>query len=808
MRSELCTPTKRKYFSVRNYFVQYPNVLTRSSLNSSSLSKIFLNKQIENENSMFLHWHCNYGVLVYSFGENFYCFCSPAYYGDRCQYQNDFIGLILTVRRKSIRDHLFLFRIMIILLDQNMTSIYREQILYVSDCEKRYQIYLLYRNRLKLNYQNYSVRLDIYSIHRFDNTIHFRTSFYYTIPFTFLPVNRLLISLNISDEQPQMTFGDKFSCQNGKYYQYENLNKTYCRCNTGWFGKFCHLRHECNCSPQSICAELSCVCPLGKFGPLCYFPEKLTCKNIVCQHGGTCIPRDQRILEKDSQCVCTEEFEGQFCEKRRMRIIVSFDNVPIPSSLLVHYFISRESRNPDRLTSFKRISYMKIWLFYIRQYVKTTIIGSNKCPNIEDIFDHQIFQFHPLKRIKYYQLICQQNHRLKCFFDETQLCLCTKDNLADCFDFNHNGISLCDENNVCQNNGKCYVNDLKCPTKSLCVCQQCYHGTLCQFTTSGSVLSLDSIIGYHIQSYVQFSKQYFIIKLSTGITIVMATTGILSNVFAIMTFSRERVLELGCGFYLLSSSIASLSTMIIFVYKLLSLFVTQMELITNDSYLNVNCKMTNFLLKFLPTTVEWLNACVASERALSILLGIHFNKIKSKFWSKFTIGIVILINITSALHDPLNRRLLKDTEEQRIWCIADYSYSSWLNVYNAAVNIIHFIVPFVINCLSACIIITVTARNRSVIRTNQTYREHLTEQFQRHKHLLISSSVLVILGISRLIISYFSGCMKSARNPWLFLAAYFISFVPPMLTFPIFIIPSKSYRTEFYASIKYRHTTS
>jgi hypothetical protein len=48
-----------------------------------------------------------------------------------------------------------------------------------------------------------------------------------------------------------------------------------------------------------------------------------------------------------------------------------------------------------------------------------------------------------------------------------------------------------------------------------------------------------------------------------------------------------------------------------------------------------------------------------------------------------------------------------------------------------------------------------------------------------------------------LIISFLSGCMKSHRHPALFLAGYYISFVPPLLTFIVYILPSKTYKNHF-----------
>ncbi|CAF1536294.1 unnamed protein product, partial [Adineta ricciae] len=110
--------------------------------------------------------------------------------------------------------------------------------------------------------------------------------------------------------------------------------------------------------------------------------------------------------------------------------------------------------------------------------------------------------------------------------------------------------------------------------------------------------------------------------------------------------------------------------------------------------------------------------------------------------------------------------------------------------------------PFIINLVTAITIIFVAARSRATAHRQQTYQQHLKEQFHRHNHLIVSAMLLVVLATPRLIISYISGCMKSVRNTALYLSGYFISFIPPSLTFIVFVVPSKSYKTEFYAATK------
>ena len=114
----------------------------------------------------------------------------------------------------------------------------------------------------------------------------------------------------------------------------------------------------------------------------------------------------------------------------------------------------------------------------------------------------------------------------------------------------------------------------------------------------------------------------------------------------------------------------------------------------------------------------------------------------------------------------------------------------------------HFFVPFIMNIISSLIIIILSTKRRRSIEEGLTFYEILCEQIREHQHLLIAPFVLIMLLLPRLIISFVAGCMQSNRSPWLYLIAYLISFVPPMLTFIIFVLPSKLYKEEFRKTIK------
>jgi hypothetical protein len=206
---------------------------------------------------------------------------------------------------------------------------------------------------------------------------------------------------------------------------------------------------------------------------------------------------------------------------------------------------------------------------------------------------------------------------------------------------------------------------------------------------------------------------------------------------------------------------------------------------------------------------QWLNACVASERAYTVIMGARFDKKKSKKAAKFVIIILFIIIVLTCIHDPIYRHLIDEENDddnlRRTWCIVKYERS--LEIYNSAMHILHFFGPFMINLISSIILIKKKSRQQLMTHPEQTYREHLYGQYRQHKHLLTAPIVLVILALPRLIITFVSKCMQSANDSWLFLAGYFISFIPPMLTFVVFILPSKFYRKEFHKTVQQSRRT-
>ena len=374
--------------------------------------------------------------------------------------------------------------------------------------------------------------------------------------------------------------------------------------------------------------------------------------------------------------------------------------------------------------------------------LKIMLHPSHKCPHIRESVDKRISSFPRLRRVKYYHMVCKQQLSLPCFHDEeTLMCLCSEERHANCFHFDFNITYDCDGSNDCQNGAKCFYDNDECPIWTTCVCPECFFGSKCELSTKGFGLSLDIIL----------------------------SLGLLNS--------------------------------ILFTFKFIFLMLSQMAYVKNRTFLNINCISMDFLLRSYLTVSDWLNAIIAIERAVTIMKGTSFNKKKSRQTAPFILIMIVLIVFGSNVHDPIYRRLVEEEEDKRIWCIIQYD-SIFLESFNATMKVFHFILPFAINIVSALIIIIAAARQRASIQKQLSYKQHLKEQWRHHNHLLISSMVPILLAVPQLIISFLSGCMKSTRNPWLFLTGYFISYVPPLLTVVIYILPSDVYKKQFDTLIK------
>ncbi|CAF4144709.1 unnamed protein product, partial [Adineta steineri] len=392
---------------------------------------------------------CNSGLYVYyRLGANNYsslCFCPPNYYGDRCQYQNQRVSLTLTLA--TIRQPI-IYAIVVMLIEddndrQEINSYHQFTFVPLEHCGKFVNLYLLYSKHGKNNSKNYSIRIDAFN----KDSLTYLISWHLTIPFVFLPVNRISAFLTLPISR---TFDPKhctLQCHKGTCMRYHNEERFFCQCHSGWSGAQCNIPIDCNmCTPNSICIgsirnRSICVCPHGKFGSSCRL--QLVCPIGICKNNGRCIVIDERMIDESYRCFCSEQFFGTRCENVKHRIDIFFKNIETPLYLLAYIYtrIRFERSSPTfvilrKMTMFQsnitvysqdqfQMIIVKIdnryYLAVLRKFVSSNIVTSisppQRCVGIHELLPTKLLLLPRIQRLKSYHIPCQAHVNLQCFVD-------------------------------------------------------------------------------------------------------------------------------------------------------------------------------------------------------------------------------------------------------------------------------------------------------------------------------------------------------------------------------------------------------
>ena len=832
---------------LRQYFCSLPDNSLKVQLGYFALDESLTNQQPNKvpelkpiEQTFSYNFDCHRGYpLRFHFDPNrIICLCPLSYYGDYCQYQNQ--RVTLTLQFQTYADsRRTIFSIIVQLIDNTTQRIIHSSkkltYVYIKHCETKFNFYLTYSTRPKPSNRTYSIHIDIYE----KNNLAYRGSLFVPLKLPFLPMHRIASVLTI----PRNNQSSKVTCRpcvHGQCIKYaENTSEsTFCHCKPGWTGRDCSIPYNCTCALNLYCAGIEangrsiCICPLDRWGPRCL----LSNTNLGCLNNGQYVLiDDDMVSEKKFFCICPQGFIGDRCELENTKIIVSFDtkiDLTLADSMLVH-FIEMEKHNPVRNGStfqsiplyqneitirwshpfhvvFTELSNKDYYLVDVEKNynrsrtIYKTLSSSDRCGHMNEYVNSTIANFALIRRIKYYHVPCQKS--ISCFYDQDHFCLCQQfgsQRIANCFPFDTNLVHNCFKLSTCQNNGQCTQDDVHCPQTFRCACRNCSYGSLCQFKSSLFDLSLDGIIGYHIQPNVRLIHQPTIVKITLSFIIIIALVGIINGILCFIIFQSHETRKVGCGYYLYASTITSFLTSIMLILKFSILLQAQMGMITNRTFLNIQCYSFDYLLEVCLNMDRWLNGFVALERAFSVIKGIRFNQKKSVQIAKYAICCLTLVIIVSHIYDPIHRQLADDNSnenQERIWCIV--SYSSQLLSFNQFIHMFHFFLPFILNIISPLIIVISATKRRRNLHTDQLLHQILYEQIHQNRHLLISPCILIILSLPRLIISFLAGCMQTNSSPWIYLIGYLVSFLPSMLLFVIFVLPSKLYRDEFNKSIK------
>jgi len=217
----------------------------------------------------------------------------------------------------------------------------------------------------------------------------------------------------------------------------------------------------------------------------------------------------------------------------------------------------------------------------------------------------------------------------------------------------------------------------------------------------------------------------------------------------------------------------------------------------------------------------WLMGMVAIERVY-VTWYLKGTWLKSPRIAKRMMGAIIIGIMVCNIHELIYYQSIEDPKSLDInnstWCVT--SYPSGIATYNQVNIILNYILPFLINLLSTIIIMVLITRKRAIATTNKA--AHLKSEsnmrltmrtyvnlFSENKELILAPLVTMLpqlFALPQFILSFSLACQEFNINwqRYLLIISYFITYLPQVLSYKLYISPSSFYKDEFHATKLYK----
>ena len=628
-------------------------------------------------------------------------------------------------------------------------------------------------------------------------------------------------------------------------------SKSICLCPIDLYGPTCHLNHTC--VHRNPCGDNRGTCIFN--------PDALSQRDYLCQcrkeYFGEHCEIDSAILKIDFRNFSFLSIESNYIlssiiqlydvhnqtldiilkEKRVYQglpsniIEIYHNNYYLPPFGILKVYHQFHSTN----NFFVNLDQPNYFLLYstsknIRQMNITIEINkTNFCPNTSLAFSKNFSNLHDLSEqdrftsinfnqtqmIFQYHLLCSS---ILCFHDNDYFCQCDQYHHAECFRYNRK-IDQCNPS-PCLAGGQCLHGDQQNRTDFICLCPRCYYGSICQHNVKLFSFTIETLLTNDLHSTSIIVQRFFVVALII-IPIILFSIGLMNNMLCFVTFNRPQPLAVGIGHYLRIGSIINQLTLLLLVCKFLHIVFSMKGLIIHHSINTILCKSISYLLSCLCRMSYWLMGMVAIERVY-VTWFIKGTWLKSPRIAKRIIIAIILCILIFDLNEVIYYQSIEDPKASltmnSTWCVTSYSIA--VSTYNQINNILNYILPFVINFLSTIILIVLIIKKRiRLLAKDKQNKQKRSTIIRIYMNLIIEKRELIIpplltmlpqlFSSPQFILSFSLACQdfSISWHRYLLLSSYFITYLPQVILYKLYISPSSFYTNEFHATKLYHRLT-
>ncbi|CAF1589927.1 unnamed protein product [Didymodactylos carnosus] len=158
--------------------------------------------------------------------------------------------------------------------------------------------------------------------------------------------------------------------------------------------------------------------------------------------------------------------------------------------------------------------------------------------------------------------------------------------------------------------------------------------------------------------------------------------------------------------------------------------------------------------------------------------------------------VTLVIIFGMHAHELIYYTIIKQNSQ----CIISYK-QQFISTYDRVNAVMHYIVPFIIQTMSITFLIVQTAKSR--VRTSNnalSLTKTFKRQFYQNKEQYLTPIIIILCALPQLVISFSLSCTPLTETTWKrvsLLITYLLSFVPQLLGFILYVLPSTSYKQEF-----------
>jgi hypothetical protein len=282
---------------------------------------------------------------------------------------------------------------------------------------------------------------------------------------------------------------------------------------------------------------------------------------------------------------------------------------------------------------------------------------------------------------------------------------------------------------------------------------------------------------------------------------LMLAVGFVSNILCLLTLRQPTIESSTTTRYIQLAAITSQLTLFAVFFQTAYVILNRFDFLGHTRFNTLLCHTCSYALHCFAYTNKWLIGVLSIYRAHNTRQ-IRTMVINHRRQNRIMIlGILVIIFSLNAVEIGFHHLVIDPRNSQhQLVCIVEYTEPIWQTIETIS-RFCNHLIPFLLNIYATSIIIVTVARSKAKLYKSKC-RMEVWKQIKNRYEQLICPMAMIVCSTPHLLVGFFVHChdLDKVIQRKLIVIVYLISFFPEMLTFCLFILPSKKFKHVFLAT--------